>query len=54
MPVDGWEGKNVNASGKISEYSHFLLRIRGDLLRSVPHIKNGVKINLQEYIDHTG
>ena len=26
----------------------------GDLLRSVPHIKNDVKINLQEYIGHTG
>ena len=25
--------------------------IWGDLLRSVPHIKNCVKINLQEYID---
>ena len=44
----------LNFKGDQSEYSNYFVLFFGDLLWSVPYIKTDVKINLQEYIDHSG
>ena len=51
---------SINVSGKEDSTNIKLIgtqgyqSTRGDLLRSVPNIKTDVKINLQEYNDHSG